>query len=253
MSFLSFGRGFADLVLAPVCLGCDGVIRAGDDARLICRQCRTRLRALPPPCCTRCGAPILATGRSRADTCPECVAWPQHIRHARSACLLYPPGDRLVHQLKYRGWHALAKPLAERMFTVDFPPDPEHAPRTCIAVPTTARRRRERGYNQAELLARAYAELAGLDVQDWLRRTGARGTQTTLQPAARAANVAGAFALAEDAHEAVRGAHILLVDDVLTTGATAGECAATLVAAGACCVSILTFARALDARRLVQT
>jgi ComF family protein len=143
--------------------------------------------------------------------------------------------------------------MADRMTTIDLPADPGHVPRTCMAVPTTRQRMRERGYNQADLLAQRYAANMSLAHAEWLTRTGARGTQTTLQPAARAANVAGAFALAAAAHEVVRNAHVLLVDDVLTTGATAAECASTLVAAGACCVSILTFARALDARRLIQT
>jgi predicted amidophosphoribosyltransferase len=97
----------------------------------------------------------------------------------------------------------------------------------------------------------------GIPVADWLVRNGSRGSQTTLQPAARAANVAGAFAIGRDpatgAEYDVRGAHVTLIDDVLTTGATAVECALTLTAAGACCVSILTYARALDARRLIQT
>jgi ComF family protein len=242
-------EGILDLILAPTCLGCDGLISPGDTARLVCRRCRTMLKAVPYPACKRCGAPILETGREVGATCPECDHWPSSIHYARSACLLYPPADRLVHELKYRGWHALAGPMAERMMRVDVP----DSPRICIPVPTTTARLRERGYNQAQELARNYAQLAGLEAADWLRRTGSRGTQTTLQPAARAANVAGAFALREGVQDQVRGARVLLVDDVLTTGATAAECAVTLAAAGACCVSILTFARALDARRLIQT
>jgi ComF family protein len=247
-----------DLVFAPVCLGCDGPISPRDDARLVCRRCRTLIRAIPTPACPRCGAPRLKTGRSEEATCPECAHWPAIIHSARASALLYPPADRIVHQLKYRGWHALARPMAERMARIRMPP-PCAKPRTCIPVPTTEKRKKARGYNQAELLAVAYAARAPRDevaggARNWLLRTSARGgSQTTLQPAARAANVAGVFALAADAHEDVRGAHILLVDDVMTTGATAAECAQTLAAAGACCVSILTFARALDARRLIQT
>jgi ComF family protein len=251
-----------DLIFAPVCLGCDGPISPRDDARLICRRCRTLIRSIPTPACPRCGAPRLKTGRSEDGTCPECAHWPAIIHTARASALLYPPADRIVHQLKYRGWHALAAPMAERMAQTHMPIPAaatcRHKPRTCIPVPTTAKRKKARGYNQAELLAVAYAARVSRDevvgTPDWLLRTSARGgSQTTLQPAARAANVAGAFALAADAHADVRGAHILLVDDVLTTGATAAECAQTLAAAGACCVSILTFARALDARRLIQT
>jgi ComF family protein len=257
-------RGLADVILAPACLGCDGIIRAGDTARLVCRVCRSRLRAVPPPFCQRCGAPLLKTGRSVEAVCPECAHWPDAIHHARSACLLHPPGDRLVHQLKYRGWRALAAPMAERMALTHLPHRDGHAPRYCIAVPTTQGRMRERGYNQAALLASGYASHTGLELVEWLRRTGARGSQTSLQPMARAANVAGAFALTDAAvtpsgtgpatrKVPVEGAHIVLVDDVLTTGATAAECVQVLAAAGACCVSIMTFARALDARRLLQT
>jgi predicted amidophosphoribosyltransferase len=75
-------------------------------------------------------------------------------------------------------------------------------------------------------------------------------TQTALQPAARAANVAGAFA---PAGQGIAGAHVILVDDVLTTGATAAECARVLSDAGACCIRLLTFARAFEIRGLPET
>src|SRR5690349_12480257 len=94
--------GLLDLVLAPICLGCDNIILAGDSARLVCRKCRANLKALPSPSCKRCGAPVLATGRTVGVSCPECAEWPAIITRARAACLLHPPGDRLVHQLKYR-------------------------------------------------------------------------------------------------------------------------------------------------------
>src|SRR5690606_25429429 len=135
--------------------------------------------------------------------CRECMDWPAPLRAARSAVLLHPPGDRLVHQLKYRGWQALAAPMAERMAATALPVREGHSHRYCIPVPTTEGRLRERGYNQAELLAREYAKRTGLELGAWLRRTGARGTQTTLQPAARAANVAGAFALTAEAQSCV--------------------------------------------------
>jgi predicted amidophosphoribosyltransferase len=85
-------------------------------------------------------------------------------------------------------------------------------------------------------------------VQRLLSRGAARRTQTTLQPAARAANVAGAFAPGADC----TGLHVILVDDVLTTGATAVECARTLATAGACCVRLITFARAFEIRGLTR-
>jgi len=235
-----------DLVFAPICLGCDSSIAPGDSARLVCRRCRTRLRPPPPPFCARCGAPLRATGREPQHYgCPECASWPETLALARAACLLQPPADRLVHQLKYRGWRALAAPLALNIAHITWPAD-AHEPALIVPVPTTTKRIRERGYNQAQLIAQELATATARSMQPLLRRvTGAR-TQTTLQPAARAANVAGAFVV----HGDVAGAHVLLVDDVLTTGATAAECARVLAGTGACCIRLVTFARAFDIREL---
>ncbi len=166
---------------------------------------------------------------------------------------MHPPADRLVHQLKYRGWHALALPMAERMAALRFPDDVHQEARLVIPVPTTSARLRQRGYNQAERLAWHYARMTGRRVFHALERDTGTTTQTVLQPAARTANVAGAFRPARDAASTLAGEHCILVDDVLTTGATAVECTRTLVSAGARCVSIVTFARALDVRRLITT
>ena len=242
-----------DVLLPPSCLACRGAITAGDSARLVCRLCRSRLRALPAPWCERCGAPLLRTGRAGPSQCLECIRWPPAVRAARAAALLAPPADVLVHQLKYRGWKGIAAILAERMAALRLPDDAREEAELCIPVPTTPQRLRTRGYNQAELIADAYARATDRRLAPLLERTLARDTQTHLQPAARAANVAGAFRVRPGADALLHGAHVLLIDDVLTTGATAGECAATLVAAGARCATVVTFARALDARRLTGT
>lgn len=242
-----------DLIFAPICLGCHGPIAPGDGARLVCRRCRARLRPPPEPCCHRCGAPTLRTGRYPEPTCGECKNWPAALRAARAACLLHPPADRLVHQLKYRGWHALAHPLGERMARLALPRDAEEEARIVVPVPTTTTRLRERGYNQAERLAASYARHTHRALRPLLARTGAATTQTVLQPVARGANVAGAFRVVEQGARLLRGEHLILIDDVLTTGATAIACTRALVEAGARCVTLITFARALDARRLTTT
>jgi ComF family protein len=237
-----------DLVYAPVCLACDALIPT-DEARLLCRRCLAALRPLPEPLCGRCGAPVRDTGRETPGWgCPECADWPDILRHARSACLLCPPADRIVHQFKYRGWRSLAGPMAARMAQLGWPPG-THEPAVLVSVPTTRRRLRERGYNQAQLLADELAQASSRVTRPLLRRITGNRTQTALQPAARAANVAGAFEVAGFA----AGAHVILVDDVLTTGATAVECARVLAAAGACCVRLTTFARAFEMRGLTRT
>ncbi|HEX9108607.1 MAG TPA: ComF family protein [Longimicrobiales bacterium] len=244
-------QSLLDLVFSPICLGCDSPISPGDPARLVCRRCRARLPLPPAPLCRRCGAPRLRTGRQDSGlSCRECEHWPPALRSARSACLLLPPADRLVHQLKYRGWRSLASPMAERMAAVALPPDVLEEARFVVPVPTTPARRRTRGYNQAELLAGAYAARTGRQMFSALLRSTASSSQIALQPAERGANVISAFRVAAGTERGLQQAHILLVDDVLTTGATAGECARVLVSAGARTVSILTFARAPTVREL---
>lgn len=205
---------------------------------------------LPPPLCSRCGFPRLRTGRIPGPTCQECQEWPTSLRAARSACVLRPPADALVHELKYRGWHRLAPSMAGRMAGVALPGDVAAEARIVVPVPTTAVRLRERGYNQAALLAHAFADRSGRIVLEALRRGAGASSQTGLQPAARLANVAGAFAPTEAAGAEFAGEHLLLVDDVLTTGATVIACCEALVAAGARCVSVITFARAIGRLRL---
>jgi ComF family protein len=193
--------------------------------------------------------PHLVTGREPDPDCQDCRHWPPALRSARSAFLLQPPADRIVHRLKYRGWRSLAAPMAERMARVLMPPDVVAEARWLVPVPTTRSRAQQRGYDQAELLAHELASRSHRRVAPLLERTRATPSQTGLQPAARAANVAGTFRVRTGAADRVRGAHLLLVDDVLTTGATAAECARTLVAAGARCASLITFARAAPQRR----
>lgn len=154
------------------------------------------------------------------------------------------PVRHLIHALKYSGWTAVADPLARRMAGLPFPVDVHEEARLVVAVPISRPRLRERGYNQAALLAEAFAARTAREyAPSVLLRKRATETQTTLHPDERRANVAGAFAPA--AGVSLAGEHVLLVDDVWTTGATALACADALFSARARAVSVVTFARAL--------
>ncbi|CAN5864115.1 hypothetical protein BH23GEM3_BH23GEM3_17880 [soil metagenome] len=160
------------------------------------------------------------------------------------------PVREIVHALKYGGWKGAATPMAERMRSVSLPRDVHDEVRRVIPVPTSGVRLRERGYNQAERLASAFAHAAQLTcTSDLLVRERTMQTQTGLHPDERRANVAQAFSVPSAGARPLAGEHVLLIDDVWTTGATACACAEALLAAGARMVSVLTFARALPDRR----
>jgi ComF family protein len=171
--------------------------------------------------------------------------------------VLEPPADDLVHALKYEGWTQLAdlmggavQGLVERPRAELPAGDPElraPRPRVVVPVPTTARRLKQRGYNQAELLARRVAQAQGLPLAHAIVRVGEGSSQTRLAPTERRENVRGAFAGVPSAAPRVAGADVFLVDDVLTTGATASEAAVALAALGASEVTLLAYARAVPA------
>jgi ComF family protein len=179
--------------------------------------------------------------------CRTCRPWPAGVRAIRSAFALGNVPRSLAHALKYGGWSAAAAEMAARMACLDLPADARAEVRLVVPVPTSRTRLRERGYNQAALLAEEFARQTGLIyAPELLRRTRATASQTSLHPGDRRANVARAFAAPDaGAANALLGEHVLLVDDVWTTGATALACAEALREAGARAVSVVTFARAV--------
>jgi ComF family protein len=236
-------NGALDLVFAPVCVACREPIDTADPERIVCRLCWLKCRPLPVTKCPRCWTP-LPWDREPTPTCDTCRAWPAAVRAIRSAYAIGDVPRRLVHALKYRGWEAAAVPMAARMARMEFPADVEREAGIMVPVPTSTARRRERGYNQAELLARELAARRGrtLDAR-LLVRTRATATQTALHPGERRANVARAFAVPRGLAAELRGEHVMVVDDVWTTGATALACVEALLEAGARVASVATFAR----------
>lgn len=180
-----------------------------------------------------------------APTCRACADWPEALTRARHAVVLAPPADALVHALKYEGWRELAPEMGAAMARVVRSAGAASEPLVVTPVPTTDRRLRARGYNQAALLAGALARALDLRLLETLRRTRGGATQVALHPSQRRANVKGVFAVREAVSAHVEGAHVLLVDDVLTTGATAGAAATELARVGVSRVTLVTYARAL--------
>lgn len=229
--------GIVDVLLAvlypPACPGCRRALHRPGPPRF-CGACRTALGGILDPC-PRCAEP------AASPLCSRCAARPPSFRHAVAA---YPYREdgvlaKAIHQWKYRGdleaGRALEEQFAHRTET----------PALCydlvVPVPLHPARFRQRGFNQAALLARALVRaqprLGALSTNS-LRRTGG-ATQARLGRVARWANAPRAFS----ARGRVSGKSVLLVDDVLTTGATASACAATLVSAGAALVDVAVLAR----------
>jgi ComF family protein len=235
----AIGAALLDLALPRACVVCERLLDAGD-AGPACGRCWSRIRLLPHPRCERCGHPL------RQGACRWCAQLPAYVRAARSVCWI-PGGTAgaIVHALKYDGWRGVADGMAERMARLHWPRDVEEERAAVVAVPLAPSRERERGFNQSALVARALAPRWG--VPDWshaLVRGRATVTQTRLTPDARRSNVSGAFHAPAAYSRSLRGAHVVLVDDVVTTGATIGECANALFEAGARIISVVTFGRA---------
>ena len=234
--------GITDLLLPRICVACTRALTELDRG-IVCGFCWTRLNALPHPQCSRCGHPHL---RHR---CQWCDLLPPFVRAARSVC--WAPdgsGGAIVHALKYDGWRAAAESMAERMARLAWPVDVVEERTALIPIPLSKARARERGFNQSELIANALAVRWRIPVwPDVVHRTKNTETQTRLGADDRLRNVAGAFDVSASVSGRLRGTHLVLVDDVVTTAATLNACAEALVAGGARIISYVTFGRARSA------
>lgn len=231
--------GALDLLLPIACVSCDSLMPVGETG-IVCSLCWSRLPLLPSPQCDRCGHPL------RSATCRWCELLPPFVRAVRSVCWMpAEPASAIVHALKYGGWTKVAAGMAQRMTRVSWPRDVVEERAGLIPVPLAAARARERGYNQSALLAGELGKRWQIPVLPVaLVRSRATRSQTELTPEQRLGNVAGSFQLDERHRERIREAHIMLVDDVVTTAATLNECARVLYAGGARIISYMTFGRA---------
>lgn len=231
------------------------------------------LRALWPPVCQFCGCGIEAAGRDINDSgdaavcapcaqalphwtggcrrcalvlprdveaCGSCIARPPAFDSARAALAYRAPVDRLVQRFKFHGDLAAGRFLATELAAALTDASPLR-PELLVPVPLHWTRRWKRGFNQAESLARDLGGALGLDWDPLLERTRRTATQSELPAGRRGGNVRGAFR----ARRIPQGlAHIALVDDVMTTGATLNECARVLKRAGVARVDVWVVARA---------
>jgi ComF family protein len=220
----SIGRIAAEVLYPPRCAGC------GHRGDWVCNRCREQSASIPPPWCTRCGGP--------RDLGCICDRLAPALDWARSARIYDGWVRAAISSFKYENERARVDHLAA-LLTEALREPPEQA--VVVPVPLHPSRRRSRGYNQSELLAVAVALATGSPVEHALIKSRATRPQMGLSADERAVNVRDAFEIAGGAQ--VEGRSFLLVDDVLTTGATISACAETLKRARARWVGAATVAR----------
>lgn len=219
-----FWQEILETLYPPRCAGCALV---GCDGW--CEHCLRNIPYLPLPVCLRCGTPVSSEG-----FCVSCLVHPLVPEAVRAVARYEGVVRRAIHRYKYRGYAALAPALAQLLVQGwDTPLTlPLHQAEIVVPVPVHPRRRRERGFNQSELLAECFCKVVGLPCSpETLRRVQYRQPQVGLRQDERRQNVQGAFEAFSG--EAVVGKRVLLIDDVWTTGSTLNEAASALLASGA--------------------
>jgi ComF family protein len=225
-----------DLFFPLHCAGCGVALKNG----WLCSGCREAIKPVPHPRCETCSQSY--SGVMDQFVCVNCRGRAFHFECAVAVMQSRDVLRELIHRLKYGGELWLAQPLGdflelglsdERLENEEFD--------AVVPVPLHPMRQREREFNQSEVLSRVLAGRRGWPVLDVLNRVRYTVTQTHFDRLRRMQNLQDAFTLRQNAK--VQGKHLLLVDDVLTTGSTLDECARILLKAGAESVRALTVAR----------
>jgi ComF family protein len=237
-------------LLPALCLGCDAPLPASrsrtGSALGLCILCRARLRPLPAAGCAVCGRPLPAAGLPPDWRCGACRQEPPACDRLLALWSYEEPLAAVIQALKFRRLDYLGRHLGEALAAglgAEIAALADGGDGLVVPVPLHWRRRLQRGYDQAERIARPLAARLGLPLVPALRRTRATPPQSLLGKAARVANLRRAFRVPEPGR--LRGLHVVLVDDVATTGATLEAAATVLKQAGAAAVTGVTVGRTL--------
>ncbi|MFA5114937.1 MAG: ComF family protein [Candidatus Omnitrophota bacterium] len=237
-----FAKGLAEIIFPKKCPACKKSVKDRGNAEVhLCADCWGKIKRNAPPFCYRCGRRLKSQNLTK-NICPSCVRRPLHFDRAFSPCLYEGPVKELIHEFKYGNKEHLAlflsKLMADFIHEYNLPIDFVDS---IIPVPLYKSRLREREFNQARTLSEPLAREFHKPLLDGaLIRRRPTASQTGLEENERFRNVEGSFEVIDAG--AIRNTNLLLIDDVLTTGATSSEAARVLKDSGANIVFVLTLA-----------
>jgi competence protein ComFC len=232
------------LFFPSICLACG---RPSGHDRIICFDCRDKIRAIKKPYCIQCGYPLYADNSANflaSFVCGDCKIHKKLFNIASAACLYNDQARNLIHRYKFDGLTGISSFLGKLILQKYLYDDRLGGEDMIIAVPLHRTRLRERGFNQSELLAKYLSRYVSIpvaaDVMFRIKNTDPLYEMTIEQ---RQKNLRGAFRIKDKSR--IKDKTILVIDDIYTTGSTSYEVAKTLKKAGAMKVHILTVCRVL--------
>ena len=235
--WLNVGLGFLFPEICQLCGGQRATVKEG----YVCARCRSRVRFIKPPFCSRCGLPFEGDLTTPFE-CANCREMELHFSAARSAVVAHGVVLEAIHRYKYQRALWFEPFLAGLLLRETVPALRGQDWNLIVPVPLHPLKQREREFNQAERLAAHLSAATQIPLnKNLLRRVRFTNTQTRLTRPERAANMRGAFTMRPGAR--LDEERVILVDDVFTTGATTSACAQALLAAGAAEVCVWTVAR----------
>jgi ComF family protein len=223
-----------DWLYPPKCISCAVILPLGKARRYICAACENLLQAIRAPFCERCGAPL----SPKSSNCQLCLGRKFYFTYNRAAFVYEETLRDLINDMKFSEKKRVAHALGEAWAKQVAKHAEEYTGFELVPMPMHPQKKRERGFNQAEIMTHHLSSALQLPISRALVRVVDTPPQSELHPSKRLENVRDIFSVCENV--SVHGKNYILTDDIFTTGASLNECAKTLIKSGAAQVKCLT-------------